>query len=146
MNSNKTKAGISALLLFGLGIAVGALGHRYFATPEVNAKTAEDFRHKYVSEMQMKLQLSQHQVDQLQVILDDTKVKFRALRDTQHPEMEAIKADQVARVKSILSPDQVTQYQKMVAAREQQAKQQDDRERKNEQHQRSLHLKALEGK
>jgi hypothetical protein len=143
MNSNKTKAAIFTLLLFALGVTVGALGHRYLTAPEVNAKTAEDFRHKYVMEMQTKLKLNQQQVNRLQVILDDTKVKFRALRETHHPEMEAIKDEQVAKVKSILSPEQAKRYETMVAEREQHAKEQDDNDRRDEQRQRDLHSKAL---
>ena len=143
MNTNKAKAAILALLLFGLGTAVGALSHRYYTATAVSAKTAEDFRHKYVSEMQTKLKLSQGQVDQLQVILDDTKAKFRAVRESYHPEMVKIKDEQLTKVKSILSADQAKQYEAMVAEREQHAKDQDDHDRQEEQQQRETHLKAL---
>jgi len=147
MNTNKAKAALFAVLLFGIGAAVGALGHRYYAATSVSAKTAtaEDFRQKYISEMQTKLKLNQHQVDQLQVILDDTKAKFRAARESHHPEMVKIKDDQLARVKALLSADQAKQYEAMVAEREQHAKEQDDRDRQDEAHQRDLHLKALAG-
>jgi hypothetical protein len=146
MNTNKAKAALFALLLFGFGAIVGALGNRYYAATAVSAKTAEDFRHKYVSEMQTKLNLSQHQVDQLQVILDDTKAKFRAARESHHSEMVKIKDDQLTQVKSILSPDQAKQYEAMVAEREQHAKEQDERERQEDQRQREAHLKALASK
>jgi hypothetical protein len=145
MNSNKTKAAVFAVLLFGLGAAVGALGHRYYAATEVSAKTAEDYRHKYVSDMQSKLKLNQHQVDELQVILDDTKAKVRAVRESYHPEMVKIKADQLTRVKSILSPDQAKQYEAMVVEHEKHGQEQDERDRKDEQRQRELHFKALHG-
>jgi hypothetical protein len=146
MNTNKTKAALFALLLFALGAAAGALGHRYYAATVVSAKTAEDFRHRYVSEMQTKLSLNQHQVDQLQLILDDTKAKFRAARESHHLEMVKIKDDQIARVNAILSPDQVKRYQEMVSEREQRAKEQDERERQDEQRQHEAHVKALSGK
>jgi hypothetical protein len=145
MNSNKTKAALFALLLFGLGVAVGALGQRYYAAAAVSAKTAEDFRHKYVSEMQTRLKLDQHQVDQLQVILDDTKAKVKSVRDSYHPEMVKIKDDQLTKVKAILSPSQAKQYEAMVAEREQHAKEQDERDRQDEQRQREAHRKALAG-
>jgi hypothetical protein len=145
MNSNKARAALFALLLFGLGTVVGALGHRYYAATAVSAKVSEDFRHKYISEMQTKLKLSQHQVDQLQVILDETKAKYKSVRDTYHPEMVKIKDDQLTRVKAILSADQAKQYEAMVAEREQHAKQQEDHDRQEEQRQREAHLKALNG-
>ena len=145
MNSNKTKAVLFALLLFGFGAAVGALGHRYYTATAVSAKTAEDFRHKYILEMQSKLKLSQRQVDQLQVILDETKAKVKAVRDTYHPEMVKIKDAQLTKVKSILSDSQVKQYEAMVAEREQQSKIQEEHDRQEEQRQREAHLKALAG-
>ena len=145
MNSNKAKAALFALLLFGLGAAVGALGHRYYLASTVSAKTAEDYRNKYVSEMQAKLKLSEHQVAQLQVILDDTKANMRALRESHHPELVRIKNDQCRQVKAILSPDQGKDYEALVTQREQLAKDQDDHERQQELHQRELDLKALAG-
>jgi hypothetical protein len=145
MNSNKTKAALFALLLFGLGAAVGALGHRYYAASVVTANSAQDWRHKYVSEMQTKLKLNQHQVAQLQVMLDDTKEKYKAVRESYHPEMVKIKDDQLARVKSILSPEQAKQYEAMVAEKEQHAKEQEERDRQDDQRQREADLKALAG-
>lgn len=143
MNSNKTKAALFALLLFGFGAVVGALGHRYYTTTTVSAKTAEDFRNKYVSEMQTKLKLTERQVDQLQVILDDTKAKVKEVRDRYHPEMVKIKDAQLTKVKSILSEEQARKYEALVAEREQHAKEQEDRDRQEEQRQRDAHLKAL---
>jgi hypothetical protein len=84
-------------------------------------------------------------VDQLQVILDETKQKFRAARESHHPEMVKIKDDQLTKVKALLSPDQARQYEAMVAEREQRAKEQDDHDRQDEARQRALHLKALNG-
>lgn len=145
MNTNRTKAAFLSLLLFGLGAVVGALGHRYYAATTVAANTAQDFRQKYVSEMKKSLKLNDHQVAELQVILDDTKAKFKAMRETQHSEMVQIKDDQLAKVKSILSQQQAGQYEAMVAEREQRAKEQEERDRQEDQRQRDLHLQALAG-
>jgi hypothetical protein len=143
MNSNNSKAALFALLLFGFGATVGALGHRYYTATVVGAKTSEDWRHKYISEMQTKLKLNQRQVDQLQVILDDTRAKVKAVRDLYHPEMVKIKDDQLTKVKSILSADQAKQYEAMVAEREQHAREQEERDHQEEQRQHEAHLKAL---
>ena len=145
MNTNKTKAFLFAVLLFALGAAVGALGHRYYSATVVSAKTAEDFRQKYVTEMRTKLNLNQRQVDQLQVILDDTKEKVQAVREIHHPEMVKIKDAQIEKVKSILSGEQGKKYEAMVAEREQHAKEQDEREKQDEARQHEAHLKALSG-
>ena len=143
MNTNQAKAALFAFLLFGFGVAVGALGNRYYSVSAVSAKTAEDFRHNYVSEMRTKLKLNQHQVDQLQVILDDTKAKVKAVREAHHPEMVKIRDAQIERVKAILLPDQAKQYEALVAEREHHSKEQDERERLEESRQREAHQKAL---
>jgi hypothetical protein len=146
MNTNKAKAALFAILLFALGCTVGALGHRYYAAETAMPRTAEEYRAKYISEMRTKLKLNQHQVDRLQVILDETKAKFRAARESHHPEMVKIKDDQLTQVKALLSPDQVKQYEVIVAEREQQAREQDDHDRQEEARQRDSHLKVLSGK
>jgi len=148
MNTNQAKAALFAVLLFGFGAATGALGHRYYAATVVSAKTptAEEWRSKYINEMRAKLKLNQHQVDELQVILDETKARFRAARESHHPEMVRIKDDQLTKVKALLSPEQARQYEAIVAERERQAKEQDDHDRQDEARQREIHLKVLAGK
>jgi|SRR5579875_876833 len=133
MKRNQWAAALLALLLFGCGILVGALGHRYYAASTVSAKTAEDFRHHYVSEMESRLKLTPTQIGQLETILDDTKAKYKAIRDAYHPAMLKIKNEQIARVKSILTPQQIPVYEQLVAEREQRARQQEERDRQEEQ-------------
>jgi hypothetical protein len=137
MKRNQWSAALFAVLLFCLGAAVGALGHRYYAATVVSAKTAEDFRHHYVAEMQSHLKLSPSQVSQLETILDETKARYKAVRDTYHPAMLKIKNEQIARVKAMLTPNQVPAYEQMVAEHEQRAREQEERD-----HQEELHRKA----
>jgi hypothetical protein len=141
MKRKQWAAGLLAVLLFCGGAAVGALGHRYYETTAVSAKTSDDFRHRYVAEMQTRLKLSPAQIDQLDTILDDTKAKYKATRDRYRPDMLKIKNEQIARVKSILTPAQIPGYEALVAEREQKARAQEDRDRLEEQH-RLLQRKA----
>jgi hypothetical protein len=133
MKRNQWTAAVMAVLLFCCGAAVGALGHRYYTSTGVNAKSAEDFRHRYVSEMRSKLSLTSSQVAQLEIILDETKAKFKAVKDSYRPAMLEIKKEQVSRVKSILTPPQIPVYERLVAEREQRMKEQEDRERREQQ-------------
>jgi len=128
MKRNQWAAAGLAVLLFFVGAAVGALAHRYITTTSVSAKTSEDFRHHYISEMQSKLHLTAQQVSQLETILDETKAKYKAVRDAYRPEMMKIKEDQINRVKSILTPEQVPAYEKLVAERERRARDQEERD------------------
>jgi hypothetical protein len=83
------------------------------------------------------LKLSASQVSQLETILDETKARYKAVRDTYHPAMLKIKNEQIARVKAMLTPNQVPAYEQMVAEHEQRAREQEERD-----HQEELHRKA----
>lgn len=133
MRRNQWTAALLAVVLFCCGAAVGALAHRYYASTTVSAKTAEDFRQHYISEMRSKLGLTPSQVTQLETILDDTKAKYKAVRDTYRPAMLKIKQEQISRVKSILTPQQIPTYERLVAEREQRMKEQEEHERRDEQ-------------
>ena len=124
-------AGLLAILLFGCGIAVGALGQRYFTAAVVNA--SDDWRKHYVAEMESKLSLNRSQVDTLETILDETKAKYKAVRDEYRPAMLAVREEQIRRVKAILTAKQVPVYEQLLAERERKAQEQEQREREKEQ-------------
>jgi Spy/CpxP family protein refolding chaperone len=128
MNGNRWTAALLALMLFGCGVVAGALAHRYYTATSVSAKSAEDFRNHYVSEMESRLKLTPTQVTQLEAILDDTKAKFRAVRESYRPAMLKIKAEQIARVKSILTPEQIPAYDQLISERERRAHDQEEHE------------------
>ena len=133
MKRNQMTAVLVAILLFCGGAAVGALAHRFYTASSVSARSAEDFRQRYVSEMRSTLHLTPDQVSSLETILDDTKAKFKAIRDSYHPAMLKIKQEQISRVKSILTPQQIPAYERLVAQREQRAREQEQREHRQEQ-------------
>jgi hypothetical protein len=124
---------VVAVLLFACGAVVGALADRYIAMSSVTAKTSEDFRHRYVSEMQSRLKLTPAQVTRLEAILDQTKAKYKAVRDEYRPQMLKVKQDQISEVESILTPAQVPLYRQLVAEHEQRAREQEQRERQEDQ-------------
>ncbi len=129
MRRNRWTAILFAVLLFGCGVLCGVLTQRYLSATVVNPKTAEDFRHRYVSEMKSDLKLTTDQVNRLEVILDETKAQYKAVRDESRPAMLKIKEEQVRRVKSILTPQQVPAYEKLIAEREEKYKEQEERDR-----------------
>ena len=129
MKRKQWAALIFAVLLFSGGAAVGALTQRYYDTITVNA----DSKQPYISEMRSRLKLTSSQVDQLATILDQTKAQYKAVRDSYHPAMLKIRKEHIARVKSILTPEQIPAYEQLVAEREQRAKDQEERDRRAEQ-------------
>lgn len=132
MKRNQASAILLAIVLFASGVASGVLGQRYFEKSVVNAKTAEDFRQHYMSEMKVKLKLTPGQVNQLEVILDETKARYKGVRDQYHPAMMQIKQEQISRVKAVLTPQQVPAYEQLIAERERRFKDQEERDRQED--------------
>jgi Spy/CpxP family protein refolding chaperone len=130
MRRNQWAAAFLALLLFCCGAAVGVLGNRFYSATTVNAN---DSRQRYLADMKSKLNLTETQVAQFDAILDDTKAKYKAVRDSYRPAMLKIKADHIDRIKSILSAQQFDAYRRIVAEREQKSREQEERERQEEQ-------------
>lgn len=134
MKRNQWTALVLAALLFTCGAAIGALADHYYNGTVVSAKTgAEDFRQRYISEMRDKVKLTPAQMVQLEQILDDTKAKVKAVRDSVHPAMLKVRDEQIARVKAILTPPQIPAYEQLVAERERRAKEQEEHDRQEEQ-------------
>ena len=133
MKANQWSAALLAFLLFCCGVAAGVLGHRYYSATVVNASRGEDMRQRYLSEMRSRLGLTPAQVTQLESIMDDTKAKTKAVREQYRPEMLKIRNEQISRVKSILTPQQIPAYEQLVSEHERRAHEQEERDRKEEQ-------------
>lgn len=131
-----TGLALAALLFFG-GAAVGVLANRYYTMTEVSAKTSETYRHRYVAEMESKLKLTNAQVKRLEGIMDDTKDKYKAVRDSYKPAILLVKNEHIALVKSILTAQQIPVYEQLLSEREQRAREQDERDRRAEQQRRA---------
>jgi len=121
---------LSLILVFGSGVVAGALGHRYYSLNTARAsnprpRTPEEFRQAYLNEMKTRLKLSEAQTQKLDEILDETRNKFRDLREKQRPEMKAIQDDQRAQINAMLTPAQQTEYDRMVKEREERKKAQE---------------------
>jgi hypothetical protein len=103
-------------LVFISGVAAGVLGHRLYTVNTVNATTTrkpEEWRKRYLSEMQTRLHLNTEQVSSLNAILDETRTRFHEVRERTRPEFDSIKTQQVNKVRSILDENQRAEYEKM---------------------------------
>lgn len=109
------------LLVFCSGIAIGAFAHSLYTVREVSSATnqrPEEWRKRYMDEMKTRLNLKPEQVKTLGAILDETRVRFHEVRERTRPEFDAIRQQQVEKVKSILDDGQRSEYEKMRAERE----------------------------
>lgn len=109
---------LSLFAVFGSGIAVGAFGYHKYATKTVSAivkpvvkSTPEEWRRKYVEELRTRLDLNETQVGRLNAILDDTRSRFRALKDHSKQQTEQIKSEQYKLIREMLNASQVSEYE-----------------------------------
>lgn len=117
------------LAVFLSGGVVGFLVHYLYNMQSVNAKAtprdADDYRHKYVEELRSRLSMQEEQVQQLNAILDSTRLRYREFREKHRPEINAIQEEQVSRIRSMLSEPQRLQYETMRAERDQRRRKSD---------------------
>ena len=118
MRHSNLKIAVSMLTVFLSGIAVGGVGYRLYTVKAVTANTPappknpEDFRKKYIGEMDARLKLQPKQTEKLNAILDQTRTLFRAEREHSKAEMKRIHDGQVEQVRMILTESQKLEYQK----------------------------------
>lgn len=110
------------LLTFCTGIAVGAFGFWIYETRSVKADvrkaTADEYRKKYIHEMQTRLKLSPEQMQKLVSILDTTRNTFRELNEKHRPEYKAVHDNQREQVRAMLDDGQRAEYEKMIKERD----------------------------
>jgi Spy/CpxP family protein refolding chaperone len=108
-------------LIFASGAVLGVFGHSLYAVSTVKSNpTPEALRKKRMAEMQTRMKLSDEQVAKINSIYDETRAKFHEVRERYRPEMDALESAQRDKVRSILSPEQQAEYEKMLKEREQQ--------------------------
>jgi hypothetical protein len=110
-------------LVFASGIAVGVFGFKVYAGNSTRPNP-DEWRRQYVQEMTNRLQLQPDQLQKLNAILDDTHSRFLAARERQDAEIKALKEAHSAKVRAMLTPQQLPEYNKLRAEREQRAKMQ----------------------
>ena len=111
-------------LIFSCGVVLGVFGHSLYAVTVVksNNPKPEDVRKKTLAEMQSRLKLSDEQFSKINSIYDETRARVHEVRERHKPEMDAITKDQREKVRAILSPDQVSEYEKMLKERDEHQK------------------------
>ena len=109
-------------LVFVCGGVVGAFGHRLYTVSGVSANVAsrnpEEFRKKYLADIKARLKLTDAQVTEMSVIMDDTRMRFRETRAIIEPQMKKIREDQQRKFAELFSPEQLAEWQKIAEERE----------------------------
>src|SRR4051812_11925250 len=109
MTLSRWKVALYVGLVFLSGAVLGAFLHRLYTVSAVSAnapRNPEEFRRRYMEEMKSRLKLTSDQVTALSTILDETRTRVRATRDSIEPDIQKIRDEQQAKVHEILRPDQ----------------------------------------
>jgi len=116
MKFSRFTIAVYVTLVFASGAVLGAFGHRLYTVSAVSANTRrnpEEFRKRYISEMQTRLSLNQTQLVQLNSILDETRSRFKEAHARMDPELDRIRAEQQKKVRDILQGAQQVEYDRM---------------------------------
>jgi predicted thioredoxin/glutaredoxin len=93
------------------------------ASAKTNPPTPEEFRKWLTGEYQKRLQLTDTQVQQMEVILDESQAQVKSIHAQMDPQLDAVRANQVTRMNLMLTPSQQTEYEKMRKERQERQKQ-----------------------
>ena len=127
MKRTGVKASFYIALVFLSGALVGGFAHRLYSLSPVNAsskaeRNPDEYRRRYIGEMQNRLKLEPGQLAKVNEILDSTRHQYKEFNDKHKTELAAIHHDQVVRVQAILSDSQRAEYDRMRAERDKRRK------------------------
>jgi hypothetical protein len=112
-------------LVFVSGGVVGALGYRMYSPPAARSDqrvSPEEWRRQYLNELQARVNLTPEQAQKVNVILDDIDASFNQARNKHHQEIEKIKEDHRARLRAVLTPEQLPKYEQLRVERDARSK------------------------
>jgi hypothetical protein len=131
MKLTRSTVALYMALVFACGGVVGAFAHRLYTVSGVSANVSqrnpEEFRKRFMADMKARLQLSEDQAAKLGAIMDETRARFRDVREKFEPEMQKIREDQRQRISELLSPSQQAEWQKIMEARQRRRESKKDR-------------------
>ncbi len=122
MKLSRQAMALYALLIFASGGVLGALTHRLYTVTTVSATetrpSPDEWRKKYMAEMQSRLHLTSDQILRLNIYLDETRSLVREAQAKVKPEIEQIKRDQREKIKTMLDEKQKVEYIKLLEERD----------------------------
>ncbi|MGH9558716.1 MAG: hypothetical protein ACRD30_05700 [Bryobacteraceae bacterium] len=127
MKLSRTTIALYVGLVFVCGGVLGFFAKRLYTASTVvaNAKngknppTPEEMR-KYVIDLySTRLHLSDDQVQKVNLILDESQAQINAIYAKRGPELDAVRQNQITRMKLMLMPEQQPEYDKILQERQQ---------------------------
>lgn len=98
------------------------LGQRLMASNVVSAatspRTPEQWRAKYVAEMNQRLSLDAAQLTKMHQIMEVTRARYNEVRERNRPEMKRIHDEQIESIRGVLSDTQKNGYAQFLLEKE----------------------------
>jgi len=132
-------------LVFASGAVLGFFSNRLYSATTVSASktgfgggvassgknplTPEEFRKWLTGYYQKRLQLTDDQVQKMEVILDESQAQVKAVHARMDPELDAVRANQITRMNLMLTSSQQTEYEKMRKERQEKEKEKQNQRR-----------------
>jgi hypothetical protein len=129
MNFSRKTIAFYVGLVFVSGAVLGVFGDRLYTATTVVSKgknapkpSPEEFRRGYLGFMQKRLTLSDSQVTQLGLILDETRARMNEIHERTIPEQQEIQKSQSEKIRALLTPEQQSEYDVVVKERRERMK------------------------
>jgi len=100
-------------LVFVSGGVVGALGYRMYSPPSARSEqhvNPEVMRKQYMDELRARVNLTAEQIQKVNVIMDETDASFNQMHERHHQDFEKIKEEHRAKLRAVLTPEQLPKY------------------------------------
>lgn len=103
------------LIVFVSGTAVGVATHRYFAREnpvrdDHKPASREQIRQDYLEKLRQRVGVSDEQLGQIVVILDEARSASDTKRSAFDADMKLLQNQTRARIRAIMSPEQLSRY------------------------------------
>lgn len=115
------KAIMGILLIFALGIIVGGLTTRMVYEARIDALASGDAQVRetaIMNRLSKRLDLDGKQREQVQVILQNARREIAGIRQQTRPQTMAALEKSRGQIKTLLRPDQVAKYEKIIAEKQ----------------------------
>ncbi len=112
---------IYLFLVFVSGGVVGALGYRMYSPPSAHSEqrlSPEAWRKQYLDELKTRVNMTPDQMQKMNSIMDETDASFTQAHNQHHQEVEKIKEEHRAKLRAILTADQLPKYEQFRTERD----------------------------
>lgn len=127
-SNNKSKARLIVVSVFVIGFAAGALSLNLYQQMSAPSKDngPRGGAEVLIRRMNEEIGLTPDQQDQIRKILDETREKYRAIREEMEPSVKpfepkfnAVRQESRDRIRALLTPKQLPKYEEMVTKHDQ---------------------------